>query len=295
MTEAYPGARPIATLATLPGTADERAQRARRGLAVYFALVVLLTGMLDVAIIRNPEFDSLALATMLVPAIASVVARLALREGFGDVSFRIGGWRTWKIVLLAPVFPLVVCSIAYGVGWSTGLVQFAPQPVGPFLIGIAVVLLPSVILVSGEEIGWRGYMLTRLIDARVPHPLVANGLIWGMWHTPLLLAGIWAAGPSPILSAVLAVGMMTAYGCVIARVRLVTGSVWTAVAFHFAWNRIIQSGFDAVSGGPGARLWLGESGILTAIVVLSVVGALVWAERTQLLQRLGWTTEPRTL
>jgi uncharacterized protein len=67
--------------------------------------------------------------------------------------------------------------------------------------------------------------------------------------------------------------MATAFGCVVARVRLATGSVWAAVAFHLAWNTIIQEVFDMATSGPDVRLWVGESGIITAVVV--VVAALI--------------------
>ena len=64
---------------------------------------------------------------MFAPAAASVVARLVLREGFADVSFRFGGRRTWKMILLALAFPIIVGLVAYGVAWATGLARFDPQ------------------------------------------------------------------------------------------------------------------------------------------------------------------------
>ena len=67
---------------------------------------------------------------------------------------------------------------------------------------------------------------------------------------------------------VLLVVQVTAVGFVIARLRLATGSVWPAVALHLAWNRIIIGGFDAVTTGTGAALWVGESGILTTLTLV---------------------------
>ena len=46
-----------------------------------------------------------------------------------------------------------------------------------------------------EEVGLRGYMLTRLFAARVPQPLFVSGVIWSLWHFPLILSGVYAAGP----------------------------------------------------------------------------------------------------
>src|ERR671932_461414 len=102
----------VLTPAIVDQAIDVRA-RARRGLAIYFALVIVLTGAIDAVVIglKDMGMDSLALLTMLVPALSSVIARLVLREGFGDVSFRIGGRRGWTAIGLAPVFPIVVCSI----------------------------------------------------------------------------------------------------------------------------------------------------------------------------------------
>src|ERR671932_1429496 len=97
----------------------------------------------------------------------------------------------------------------------------------------------------------------------VPRLILASGLLWGLWHVPLVLASVMPVGPSPALSAVLLVVGATALGVVIARVRLATGSIWPAIAFHLAWNTIIQEVFKPVTTGPGARLWLGEYGTLT--------------------------------
>jgi hypothetical protein len=46
------------------------------------------------------------------------------------------------------------------------------------------------------------------------------------------------------------------------------------VALHLAWNRVIQNVFDALSTGTDAKLWVGESGILTTLVIVGVVAVL---------------------
>lgn len=158
------------TLTTNTDTDTRR--RARRGLVIYFAIVALLSAPVQ-ALIIYLDLDGgangmvawlvLIAALMFVPTIASVAARLVLKEGFSDVSFRFGGRRGGNAILLAPVFPVIIGLIAYGIGWTTGLVGFRIPPlgVGGWAAGSAVLSVLNVILVSGEEIGWRGYMLTR--------------------------------------------------------------------------------------------------------------------------------------
>ena len=173
--------------------------------------------------------------------------------------------------------PLAVGSLAYGAAWLTGLVGFQGGA-GAFLVGLVAATSINAVLgfifTAGEEIGWRGYMLTRLIDAGVPRPVLVSGLIWALWHLPLILAGIYAAGPSPTLSAVLFVGSVTSIAFVFARMRLETGSIWPVIFAHSAWNSIIEGPFDGATKGANAALWTGESGILT-VIVLVVVAVLV--------------------
>ena len=86
---------------------------ARRGLAIYFALLVVISGGLEAYIVINPELFRTAigvLALMWSPAVASVIARLVLREGFSDVSFRLGGLRTLPWYALGLGAPLAVGS-----------------------------------------------------------------------------------------------------------------------------------------------------------------------------------------
>ena len=253
---------------------------ARRGLAIYFALVVVISGAIEAYLIMNPVLFGTrigVLALMWSPALASVIARLVLREGFSDVSFRFGGLRTLPWYALGLGVPLAVGMLAYGSAWLTGLVGFEGGA-GAFLVGLVSaatwITILGFILTAGEEIGWRGYMLTRLIDAGVPRPVLVSGLIWAGWHLPLIFAGIYAAGPYPALSAVIFVVSVTSIAYIFARMRLETGSIWPVIFAHSAWNSIIEGPFDGATTGSNAALWTGESGILT-VIVLGVVAVIV--------------------
>jgi membrane protease YdiL (CAAX protease family) len=265
---------------------DDTRRRARRGLAIYFAVVVALSAPIQAVIIaadleggRNGAVPWLALigALMFVPTTASVVARLILKEGFSDVSFRFGGRRGRNAMVQALVFPLLVGLAAYGLAWAAGLIGFGVPPtgLGGWAAAFAVLLVLNLVFVFGEEIGWRGYMLTRLIDAGVPRPVLASGLIWGAWHVPLFLWGGFVEGVPPLLATALLLVMPPALGFVLARMRLETGSVWPAVALHTVWNAAIQAGFQPLAAGASSQVWVGENGVITALVL--VVAAIIYS------------------
>ncbi|MEZ4710104.1 MAG: CPBP family intramembrane glutamic endopeptidase [Caldilineaceae bacterium] len=235
--------------------------------------------------IRTGNFMPWVLFWMFTPTVASVIARLTLHEGFGDVSFRVGGRRGVQAILLALILPVIVGLVAYGVAWSVGLAEFTPPGSSTFpaitnplaRLGLQFVsvmnigFLIDLVLAAGEEIGWRGYMLTRLIDARIPQPVLISGLIWGMWHLPLILSGLYAAGPNPLVSALWFMVAITVASFLYAKLRLATGSIWPVIMLHGAWNSTIQSVFDGSTSGERATLWVGESGILVMLTIIAVV------------------------
>ena len=278
-----------ATMSTAP---PEIGQKARRGLGVYFAVLILGSAFLEWRILQTRELigkhPGLILMLMYTPTVASVIARLALREGFKDVSFRFGGRLGAKAALLAWVYPLWVGFIAYGIAWTARLAQFqapipqasrffAANPTGNFLWAVLLTATVGTIFscasAAGEEIGWRGYMLTRLIDAGVPKPVLVSGLIWGSWHLPLILSGQYATGAHPRISALLFLVDIVAAGYLAAYVRLKSGSVWPAVLFHGAWNAIIQAAFDRAT--VDKPLAVGESGYIVAAASVLTVAWLV--------------------
>jgi uncharacterized protein len=267
-------------------------RRARRGLIVYFAVLIPLSALFEGLMIAGKL--SWVWALMWTPAVASIIARFVFREGFADVSFRLGGRRGGRAIGLALIVPIMVCCFAYGIAWTTHLVEFHPHPMSLVAHFIADSASPIVVLLvnlavaativtifsartaAGEEIGWRGYMLTRLIDAGVPAPILVSGLIWGVWHVPLILGGVYLVGPPPALAALLWILTATALSFVFAKLRLETGSVWPAIVLHAAWNAVIQTVFDPASAGPSVALWVGESGILVVIAVAALAIVMTW-------------------
>lgn len=275
-----------------PAAVDStRADAARKGLLVFFALAALGSGVFQGLILRSGkpigESPWLVYGLMWTPGIASLVARLVFREGFRDVSFRVGSAAGWKAIGLAWVLPAAIGSLAYGLAWATGLARFeipALAEVGLsefssvarfailFALSMTFVSLLSFLSAVGEEIGWRGYLLTRLVEAEVPRPVLLSGLVWAVWHLPLILSGQYAAGPSRALSAVVFVLTVAGVGYVMAWMRLTTGSVWPAVVLHAVWNAVIQGTFDGST--KGTSIWVGEAGLLVAVAALAAAWLL---------------------
>jgi membrane protease YdiL (CAAX protease family) len=92
---------------------------------------------------------------------------------------------------------------------------------------------------------------------------------------PLFLWGGFVEGVPPLLATALLLVMPPALGFVLARMRLETGSVWPAVALHTVWNAAIQAGFQPLAAGASSQVWVGENGVITALVL--VVAAIIYS------------------
>ena len=110
----------------------------------------------------------------------------------------------------------------------------------------------SALLAFGEEYGWRGYLLPRLLPLGEVRASIVVALIWAPWHLPVLLVGLNFPGKHPL--AVLA--MMTAG--VLALSLLFTrffvaagGAVVTVALLHGSLNAFSDRLADPVASGRG--------------------------------------------
>lgn len=154
------------------------------------------------------------------------------------------------------------------VGKARFLVQF-------LLLGV-LVSLPTAILTAGEEIGWRGFFQQELLKRNgLVRSVVFLGLVWALWHAPLILSG-FNYPRTPVLGAFVffPVAVVGVSGW-LAWITLRSGSVWTAVFFHAGVNAVGSLVFEM---DFGERDLLGQSAISGALF-LSGMAALWFGAR----------------
>ncbi|MFJ6069820.1 CPBP family intramembrane glutamic endopeptidase [Streptomyces sp. NPDC093065] len=167
---------------------------------------------------------------------------------------------------------LTACGLALAtpVGWYTPAHLPGPATIAPLVLSALV----SVPLYFGEELGWQGYLLPRLLRHGRIRGLLIGGAVWGVWHVPMTALGGSYPGHPVLLGIPVAVVTATLLGTVIAAVRLSTGSVWAAVAAHLSLNEfalpltgdVSARLVDPLLAGPlGVSTW--PAGVLAVLVV----------------------------
>jgi membrane protease YdiL (CAAX protease family) len=145
----------------------------------------------------------------------------------------------WFVIAFAA--PALIVGAAVIIGRHFGhAADFAPMSAWP-----SVVALRLATGATGEEPGWRGFLVSRLAMRYGPRrAAIASGMLWSGWHVPGLLmanSGLDAAPRLPFL-------LFTAlFGAFLALVFVVTGgSVLASMVAHLSLNVAIGLGGAAL-------------------------------------------------
>lgn len=236
---------------------------------------------------------------MLFPMLVAVVLQLIRKEplaGTGLLNFKIS-W-AWLAALMMPLLAVAVCipvsALMPGVKLHFGPEQIIDQfgldeaqasavmaqmqSISPALFvllqlisGIIAGFTINALFAFGEEYGWRNYLVDALGDLCFWKKALFIGLVWGIWHAPLILLGHnYPQHP------VAGVGMMCIFCILLGAIELYfvlkTGSVFPAAIIHGTFNAIAGLVLYFVMGGNDLTVGLtGIAGFISMALVLAAI------------------------
>jgi len=268
---------PVADPTAAPPSADPRTavRQAVVFVGITFAVATALAlGLPGTA--ANP--GPVALLTLLTPALVVGLIRLGARLRHGPANpYPLGlrrlGLRSWPA---AVALPLLSIGASFAVAAALGIVQF--DGLGAYVMNAPFNLVIMTVLLLGEEIGWRGYLLPRvaaLLPAR--RASLLTGLIHGLFHLPLLLLTVSYDGDGSrwlVVPGVVAV--ISAGGVVFGWLRIRSQSLWPALIAHATVNTCLLEAPVLLSDDPDLTAHLtGEGGLFTLLTV-GLVALAVW-------------------
>ncbi len=254
----------------------------RAPLATFLALTFACSAVFYALIIRagslGAQHGLYVLGLMWCPGISALVTRLVFQRNVRGQGWRWGDTR-WEA--LAYVLPVLYAAVAYGAVWLTrlggvDLTKFH-TPVATF-IGLGT--LQSLLSATGEELGWRGFLvptLARTMSFR--RTALVSGSIWAAWHVPLIVGADYNAGTPSWYSVPCFAIMVVSLAFPLAWLRLRSGSVWPAAILHASHNLFVQGFFDVVTVNTGPTRWLtSEFGAALAVTIV-ITAWLFWRAR----------------
>jgi membrane protease YdiL (CAAX protease family) len=231
-------------------------------LLIYFALAYVFTWSL---LPRARTSTVVALIALCGPAAAAFsTAALGGRDMLQDLRKRVLAWRVplfWYA--LALLLPLAISALRTAIESLWG----APGPIA--VQPITALAMTVFVLVAGEEVGWRGFALPRLLVRFGPwYASLLVGLLWSLWHLPLFyMAGMPQHGMPfpPYVAYVIGLSILLTW---LAQCTL--GSVIIATLFHGAVNT-----FGLTNAGADSTLRAWGNALAYGVVALGL-GIVVW-------------------
>lgn len=222
---------------------------------------------------------------MFFPMLTALVLQKIDKEKFnhtGLVNFKIRG--PWLVAWLLPVVMVFLCILVNGLMPGVELTYNAEQLINQYhipedqqdlvreqmgqlpawLMAVSVVLSGlfagitiNAIAAFGEEYGWRNYLVGALREVKFWKAALFIGVVWGIWHFPLILMGHNYPN-EPQWGVLMMVVMCILLGVIELYFVLKTKSMIVAAVFHGTINALAGTviyftlgGNDFLNGMPG--------------------------------------------
>ncbi|QYN37889.1 CPBP family intramembrane metalloprotease [Pseudonocardia sp. DSM 110487] len=238
------------------------------GIAYALALAIALA---------LPRAGIAPLISILVPVIAVAITvpvmlpRGERRAAWAAVGF---GRPPWRSMLVGVVGTMAVLALSYAIAAAVGVVRFtAPDGgIGGWVLELVLTLVVFGVVLLGEEIGWRGFLLLRfgaVMSGR--RAVLATGACQAAFHLPLLtLTTTYQAEGSRWIVVPMVMATLTLAGVWYGWLRLWSGSIWPVSYAHSAFNSVLQGGPRVViATSPAAMAYTTtETGVVTLLIVL---------------------------
>jgi membrane protease YdiL (CAAX protease family) len=276
-------------------------------LSILLALAVFLSGGLFVKIpgAMRPGAMILMVVLMLTPAIANIITRLVTHEGWSNMMLRPrfrGGWPYYLVGWIAPAVAIIVGGVIYYLLFPS---QFDPSmsyvrqafgaevPVNTtiwtFLLSRlsvwVVATLPTLPIMLGEELGWRGYLLPKLMPLGGRRAVLLIGVIHGAWHWPFFPMGYNYGfdrfGLPLVAGALLYLVFVIFLSTFFAWVTLRSGTVWPAALAHGTINNTADAMVNYMRTAPNSLIGPMPLGIV-GMLGFALLALPIWLSRNAL-------------
>ena len=282
----------------MPVHPDRRSKAITAFLAVAFGLGWLVQSQVAGSIAGGraatgqPMLVGAGAPLLVIPlAVAAWVARVWVEGGgfadsglsLGRLRWAVAGWGLPVVLVLAtaaaslPFTPLDLTGSAMkGLLAASG----APAGISPGLatalqagFSLTVGTLLGTLFAFGHELAWRGYLLPRLVAELGPwRGVLLHGLVWGVWHAPLVVFGGYAYPGQPALGLALWTLFCALYGVLLAWLTFASGSLLPASLAHGVLIAAGEAPLLVLPGVDPTRV-----GVLWSPLGLALLSALLLA------------------
>lgn len=245
---------------------------------VFLLLTFGISWSVDAFIIKgNISTGTLILPMMWGPGLAAIITSLVFNKSLKPLGL---AFKNRQYLIAGYLLPLLYAVPVYAAIWLFGFASFNTGFDCSYLFFFTVGQLQNILAAAGEEIGWRGFLYPGLSKTTSHfNAALITGVIWAVWHFPLIINGLHEGPPVWYLLACFSL-MIVSMSFIAAWLRDRSQSVWPAILMHASHNFYIQVFLNNLTNPSPARSYLyGEYGIGIAVSTF-ILATMLWLKHT---------------
>ena len=281
---------------------NESKARIWKKIGCFYGLTMIFSGVFDAFVIHAGKMDTGGLiyvtGSMWSPALAAFATKRMFGESMRELPWQ---WGNARNAWLGYLIPIAYALPVYLIVWITGLGAFnlsiLPKIAQDFgwsnfppglTLALFVLLTATLGMVAktsralGEEIGWRGFLVPELSKV-VSFPMIGliSGLMWAVYHFPVLIFADYNAGTSPWYGLTCFTIMVVADSFILAWLTLRSRSLWPAAILHGSHNLFIQSIFTPLTRDTGPTKYIIDEFGIGLVITITIGAIVVWRKRAE--------------
>lgn len=239
-----------------------------------FGICLILAGIFKLSLEEKTNkiaFTAFGVIYMFIPMICAIIVQKIIYKGKIIpnlyISFKINRWFS-----IAWLIPLVMCITTIFISLLFPNIVSSSEMNNSIWIriikGLTIAAILNSFITFGEELAWRGFLLSALRELSFIKASVIIGIIWGIWHIPLILLGL-NYPQHPIFGILLMTIACILLTPLFLYITIKSKSVIAATLMHGTINGIANITKKVIDGGNDLTVgFMGLSGIFAVLVIL---------------------------
>lgn len=254
---------------------------------LYSILVLVVTWTISITLFTDPNLDTDSIiviipiaVAMFSPALLALIFKKITYKGRKIKSVFSIKTLNKKSLLFGIFYPIVFIFLCVLIALvlNIGEIDYKRIPKLGEVFQIVVSIIINMIIILGEEYGWRGYLLPELTkDYGKIKATVIVGIVWALFHIPAIYLSAKASGMSnPLMVCIIQAFAAFVFSFSFSYCYYLSGNIIPVLIMHSIWNEINTAVLGSISSNnkgilQGNLLYINGEGIVGLVMGAALI------------------------
>lgn len=249
-----------------------------REISLFLGINFLVSYLLEFVMIQRGWLESFGyyplVLLMWVPGLIALGFTFFKKIDGKDLGLSFGKGRYYLFSSIAIIF-ITFLAYAIAVIFNVRIFQVVQgYPITTIMFQFSLLLIIDLFSAFGEELGWRGFLLSKLSKTDCKYPIFIVGVFWAIWILPLVLFSGYVPHDNKFAATATFVAFFIIFNHFLSWLRIKSESVLVPTFANALYRFLIQNFWLILLFRPPGKniefgeLLIGHTGIIPTILIL---------------------------